>query len=277
MLDFGMQVKIVAHSVAEHGGEIVTFQLRYPRFIHAELMTHRVFSRNASSSRAIPVNKFLEQIRAYPATFVEWGKNEPGMQAKSFLEGQELDEVQRLWILSAKNACHIAEMMCERGAHKQIVNRVTEPYQFMNTIVTATEWDNWFNLRDHPDAQPEIRYLARMMKTALKNSVATQLARDEWHLPYITDYEKGILSVEQQIECSVARCARVSFLNHDGSEPVVEKDLKLYARLVGSRPLHASPAEHQAKGLMNLDEWSKNFKGFLQFRSLLEERDIFWR
>jgi thymidylate synthase ThyX len=85
-----ISAKIIADSISEseYGDRITTFELEYPRFIHGELMTHRLFSRNAASSRAIPINKMMDQVLTAPAMPVEWGLNKSGMQAEEMLKGQ---------------------------------------------------------------------------------------------------------------------------------------------------------------------------------------------
>ena len=262
--------KIIADSVSQMGVRLTTMQLRYPRIVHSEFMTHRMFSRNASSSRAIPVERLIQDVMDDPAMPVFWGKNQPGMQAAEELEGRVLHSVKSHWLMARDTAVYHARMMVADGAHKQIVNRIIEPWCHINVVVTATEWSNFFALRQHADAQPEIHALADAMWEARESSAPTELKIGEWHLPYVdvesrceirgfidrTDYftirDLHGFSVSDNtiqsfaIMCSVARCARVSYLTHDGKPPNVEEDLKLYDRLVGSTPLHASPAEHQA-------------------------------
>jgi thymidylate synthase ThyX len=264
-------------SKLDRGNRLTTLQLVYPRFIHAEFMTHRVFSRNAASSRAIPVAKMIEQVRSRPAMPIHWGKNQPGMQANEQLEGEALAAVQFAWIQAAGAAADLAQVMTDVGAHKQVANRILEPFQLMQVIVTATEWANFFELRDHPDAQPEIRYLAQLMNAAMKAStpvfrLPSSGTAECWHLPYVTEEERveGHFNPTYLAKLSAARCARVSYLTHDGSTPDAEKDLALYDRLVGSKPLHASPIEHQAANTIGSSHWSKNFKGWQQFREMVE-------
>lgn len=259
---------IITDSISPEGIRLTTFQLRYPRFIHAELMTHRVFSRNASSSRAIPVERMIEDLRRDPAMPVFWGSNKPGMQAGGELPKEQMDSAARSWLLAMQWAISHAENLIEIGLHKQIANRILEPWAHINVVVTATDYENFFTLRRHADAQPEIKVLADAMWQAIQDNEPNRLVQGQWHLPYIntdgqsddidqaTDYltNNGVLrwvpTHEQIIDLlkkvSVARCARVSYLTHDGRQTTVEEDIKLYDRLVGSQPLHASPAEHQA-------------------------------
>ena len=271
-----ISAKIIADSVNEAGNRLTTFELTYPRFIHGEVMTHRVFSRNAMSSRAVPVKRMLAQVWSSPTMPVHWGKNQPGMQAKAELAGWRLWGVQALWGLSGKLNCAVAWAMDKLGAHKQIVNRRLEPDQWMKTILTATEWDNFYELRDHEDAQPEFQVLARKMREAHEASEPNLLKEGEWHLPYMTGEEEVACAVfgngaddSYLQKASAARCARVSYLTHDGQVPHMSKDLALFERLAGSRPLHASPLEHQCTpGTSNCG----NFVGWTQFRKLWEKQ-----
>jgi hypothetical protein len=254
---------------------IRTLVLTYPRFIHSEFMTHRVFSRNASSSRAIPVKKVLEEVWNNPATPIHWGANRSGMQAKEELKGLRRAVARFIWGLASKLACLCAWCMMKIGLHKQAANRILEPFQHIRVICTATEWDNFFQLRRHPDAQPEIQELANKMYEAMEYSKPRVISEDStgndrWHLPFVTSRERIWLSTEDCIKASVARCARVSYLNHDKTEPSLEKDRELFERLMGCVPEHASPSEHQAR-LAGPEEHSGNLRGWAQYRKLHEQ------
>lgn len=268
------EVKIIADSINPYNGiRITTFQLRYWRSIHAELMTHRVFSRNASSSRAIPISTFLKQVWNDPATPIHWGANQSGMKARKELTGFKKSFAQFIWRFAGKVVCSLVWTVNKVSKpHKQVFNRLLEPWQYISVIVTATEWDNWFELRDHPDAQPEIQELARMMREEIKSS--KPIGR-MYHLPYVTvndhfDENKELRSIEQLMQISTARCARVSYLTHDGKVPTIANDLKLFEQLVGSVPLHASPTEHSATAMDN-EDFNKNFRGWKQFRVDVEQ------
>ena len=288
-----ISAKIVADSISKHGIRLTTMELNYPRFIHSEFMTHRMFSRNAASSRAIPIEKMLEQVQQSPAMPVHWGKNQPGMQAKEEVENSRDAALE--WKRCAIDAVESAEWLSQYNLHKQIVNRVLEPFQYIKVIVTATEWDNFFKLRLHEDAQPEMYELAKCMKEAMENSIPKELGKSEWivnnwHLPYVNvDKEELGLEPDIAIKCSVARCARVSYLNHDNSTPNIEKDLLLADKLLEAG--HFSPFEHQATpisevykerwefdiewvdGITHIDRdnnyWSGNFKSWLQYRQTI--------
>lgn len=286
-----IRAEVVADSVSPRGVRLTTLQLRYPRFIHAEFMTHRVFSRCASSSRAIPVERLIADVLADPVYPSYWGANQRGMQAA-------VENTNRVatygwgggtgwsregaWRLARENAVSAARAFAEAGYHKQVVNRLLEPFSHINVVVTATEWSNFFALRCHPAAQPEMRVLAEAMRTAMAKSDPVSLAPGQWHLPYVPDAhgcEVCIVGYDP-LKVSVARVARVSYKTHDGREPDFEEDLRLYARLVGSVPLHASPTEHQATpdewrgwsgayGSYERPELHGNLRGWVQFRKTL--------
>lgn len=261
----GISASIVLDS-SRNGKRLTTIQLKYPRLIHSEFMTHRVFSRNASSSRAIPVQKVIDQVISEPAMPIHWGSNQPGMQAGSEVPPNDIQLSKQLWVESALKAVKTAESMMEIGLHKQVANRILEPYQFMHVVVSATEWDNFFKLRLHPDADPNIFELARVMKGVMTRSIPDKLAGEEWHLPYISQDESRTRDNELLIKASVARCARVSYLNHDKSTPDFEKDVSLHNMLLSAG--HMSPFEHVAVGGVP-SSWYGNFQGWKQYRKML--------
>ena len=245
-----------------------------------------MFSRNFSSSRAIPTRKLIQQVCTDPAVPIHWGINQPGMQATHEMSGNDLKNAKHTWMRAVESASKMAQTMADLGAHKQIVNRIIEPFLWANGIVTSTEWDNFFDLRAHPDAQPEIHELALRMREAMDNSTPKLLNTGEWHLPYLTDEEKYKYGVDLGQQISAARCCRVSYLKHDGTTPNVDEDLALFERLAGAVPLHASPLEHQATpdviipgNRISMASWKDstahgNFSGWIQFRKLWE-REMF--
>ena len=263
-------VQVVADSTCA-GHRITTFKLTYWRAIHGEFMTHRVFSRNASSSRAIPVSRVLGQVWADPAGPIHWGANQRGMQARSELTGQHRTWAQRLWRWAGRAACGFAWGLMKLGLHKQVANRLLEPWQYITVVVTATDWDNFFALRCHPDAQPEIRELADTMRGALARSVPKALHAGEWHLPFVHlgDDPYWDPSVDEAVRVSVARCARTSYNNFDGEPPTLSSDLLLYDKLMGNEPRHASPAEHQATPCSGRHH---NLTGWKSHRAFVEEQ-----
>lgn len=270
---------MVADSITKSGQRIVTMQLEYHRFIHSEFMTHRVFSRNAASSRAIPVEKQIQQVMEDPAMPLYWGLNKPGMQAAEEWNEEGCWSPQEQWVWASECAVYHAQKLHDNGLHKQIVNRLLEPWQIMKVVVTATEWDNFFALRISEFAQPEIRCLAEAMKKCMDESTPEELTHYDWHLPYLTDGEALKYGNITATKISAARCARVSYLNHDSSAPNKTADINLAEKLLSAK--HMSPFEHQAspifteldKGVTHHDTfgfpWSGNFKGWIQYRQLL--------
>lgn len=298
-----IKAQVIADSVSEAGIRLTTLQLRYPKFIHFEFMTHRTFSRNASSSRAIPVERLIRDVLDDPVYPSSWGKNQPGMQAREehgehfrMLCIGETDWLARVmgprqaWDEARSRAVDAAQCFARAGYHKQIVNRLLEPFCHINVVVTATEWDNFFSIRCHLDAQPEMRELAEKMRDAMKENKPIPIRHGDWHLPYadrigqlddLNEEKPGTNNLDMRLKCSVARCARVSYLTQDGKKPSVESDVDLYNRLVGAVPLHASPAEHQAtpdkRTTMTVSGWLQpmlhgNFRGWIQHRKQLEEK-----
>lgn len=276
--DDSHSVKIIKDSCSHTGQRITTFQLRYWRAIHAELMTHRVFSRNASSSRAIPVKTMLKQVWNDPAGPIHWGVNRSGMQAKEELQGWRKTAAKWLWRTAGKAACVFAWSAMKIGLHKQVANRLLEPWQYIHVVLTATDFDNWDELRIHPDAQPEIRSLASSMRHARIFSNPTYMREGEWHLPYVSldDYVTLSGDREDRInilkQVSAARCCRVSYLKHDGTAASVSEDFDLCRKLASSRPIHASPFEHVATPCLSNDKsQTGNFNGWRQYRKEVEQ------
>lgn len=247
------------------GDRLTSFMLTYPRFIHSELMTHRVLSRNASSSRAIPIEKMIAMIEENPAEPVEWGTNQKGMQAGNPLEGHERALARAAWHFGLGKSVTTAHTLLERGVHKQIANRVLEPWAHMTTLVTATELGNFFKLRAHPDAQPEFQELAYEMLDSYLNHEPKILNIGEWHLPF--DMHDDKLDINTKIKVCVARCARTSYIAFDGSYSV-EADVAMHDRLLNNG--HMSPFEHI--GTPNYGERTNtgNFRGFTQYRQIVE-------
>jgi thymidylate synthase ThyX len=265
-----MKAKIIEDSINENGVRLTTMQLEYPRFIHGEFLVHRVFSRNSSSSRAIPTSKMATGILGFVEP-IRYGKNQPGMQAsKDNLEGADLVEAKKIWYEMTRFCVEGAKRLSELGLHKQWASRPLEWFSNINTVVTATEWGNFYDLRDHPDAQPEIQALAQAMKQAHASSKPKLLKDGEWHIPYVSQEEREMYDYRDLLKFSAARSARVSYLNHDQSAPTPEKDLKLHDQLTQSRPPHMSPVEHQAQSRTE-NQFFGNFFGWKQYRKYLEE------
>lgn len=271
----GIKATVLAHSITAKKKVLITWEIEYPRLILAELNTHRQLSRNSFSSRAVPFMKMLEQLTGEPVRF---GANQAGMQDKGedfdapihyqlqtstgSVWGEMLVPPRAAWAKAKELAIAIARGFYNAGYHKQVYNRLLEPWQMQKTVLSATEVDNFFWLRDDDAADPTIRELARVMKQAMEQSRPQILEPGEWHLPYVDseittidgkriqvfpfgdDYGDMIfLTLEQAIKVSCARCAAVSYRNEGYG---LEKSLELYDRLVGSDKKHASALEHCA-------------------------------
>lgn len=334
-----IRAEVIADSINEYGNRLTTFQLRYPRWIHAEGRTHRqlsigeqgdfedlwweprtpslmedpALSRNASSSRAIPVEKLIQDVLDDPAVPMFWGANQRGMQAGGECNvmvdiGKELSvpnehgrlwednlvEREEAWLAARDAAIKFARAFDESGYHKQIVNRLLEPFSHINVVVSATEWTNFYGLRRHKDAEPHIHLLADRMWEAQQASTPVSLRPGDWHLPYVSEDDQLYLVdwlgrnhkpidllPQYATKLSVARCASVSYKTVDGLDMTPDRALSLYDRLLKAQPLHASPAEHQATPDMKsrsattgVEKWMKphrqgNFVGFIQYRKTL--------
>lgn len=237
--------RVIADSINEAGNRLTTMEVVFPRCMLAEFNTHRLFSRNSASSRAIPVRKQIERIMTDPFIPVYWGANKPGMAADVELEGRERLLAISEWLGARDDAVRRAERLLALNLHKQISNRLLEPFMWQTVIVTATEWSNYFALRANAQAQPEIRTIAEMMKEVYAESVPVLLHEGQWHTPLIQPDEKqwAELHVEDAIKVSAGRCARVSYLTHEGVRDL-SKDIELCEKLVHSG--HMSPLEHVA-------------------------------
>ena len=268
-----IKADVVADSITENGDRLTTLQCVYPWFIHAEVMTHRKLSRNAASARAIPTSRMLKMVWENPAVPLVWGKNQSGMQAYTQVGPVRRVLAKSIWLTACVFAIGCTWLLSKLGLHKQIGNRLLSPFLHIHVVLSATNFDNLLALRDHPAAEPHFQILAGKILEALNESTPKLLKKGEWHLPYVTEEERTGFVLVALIEFSVARCARVSYLNHDKSNPKPANDRRLYHDLIVSRPAHASPAEHQAtpgdKGVP-----SGNFEGWVQFRKTLDGENV---
>lgn len=262
-----IKAEIILDTKSPRGKTITTMELTYPRFIHAELMTHRVFSRNAASSRAIPIKAMIAAVLRNPAMPMKWGANKAGMQA-----GEDLSDFQRflcrqIWLKARYFAIAAVWLMYFIGLHKQVANRLLEPWMHMTVIVTSTEWENFFCLRAHKDAQPEFQVLAYRALYAYVNSTPCVAA---FHFPYASPADffltDDTFNEPAAIIRSVANCARVSYTKQ-GTVKTAEEDRKLHDRLLAGG--HMSPFEHVAFALEDPNERSGNFVGWKQYRKTL--------
>lgn len=280
---------ITAHIVADSqsavtGARITTFCLFYPRWLHPEALTHREFSRNSSSSRAIPIKKLSDSIMRDPSMPISFRKNQAGMQSAGELPEWKQQLCRSLWRLKARIDVTFATVFSKLGVSKETANRLQENSGHITVVVSSTGYSNFFALRCHKDAQPEIRALATLMRELYRTSVPTKLAVGQWHLPFVSKQEqdaywaslgKGVVgsmaaaSWLPLIKRSVARCARTSYMAHDGGSTNTRADEALHDKLVGSTPRHCSPAEHQATPMKEPWGRSGNLVGFEQYRKSL--------
>lgn len=306
-----MKVEFIQGSIAPCGTPITTLVLEYPRAIHAQLLTHRVFSKNSSSSRAVPIKAAIEQIEENPAKFM-WTKNKSGMSGDRITDPTVIDDindiVSNMWHHVKFGVMQLAFPTDDGGlnVHKQNAARFLEPFQNIRIVLTSTEWENWDWLRIDSAAQPEIAQLAKLMLEARENGDYLELAEGEWHVPFITrkvNPDNGEmtyhhpetdaeLTVEQAKELSMSICAQTSFRKEDYSD---EKTENVIGKLFTGNKVHASPSEHQAtpipdfkdthyapddewpKGVTHMDRncdyWSANFKHWIQNRQLIPNHD----
>jgi thymidylate synthase ThyX len=298
----GFDAKVLADSRSPAGYRLTTLEATFPRFVLAEFNTHRVFSRNSASSRAIPIAKQLRRVLEDPYVPIEFGSNQPGMQAGPPLDGGKREAAEAEWLrarddavrrvlhlIAGPEAFSSGDPLLENlqkveaairdksqpaewlNVHKQVANRLLEPFMWHTVIVTATEWDNFWNLRCHPDAQPEIRLVAETMRDTTEASEPEELAEGEWHLPLVRPEDRQqVDSIEDLIKVSAGRCARVSYLTHAGVRDL-GADIQLHDRLLESG--HMSPLEHPARPLTASElaegEWSGNFRGWHPYRKTI--------
>lgn len=259
----GQSIATVIADTTYKGSRITTLELVYPRYIHSEFMTHRMFSRNASSSRAIPIEKVANEVITDPVGFDYVGLNQSGMVAAEELPEdlkQEFLEDWQLW--GMQTALKVKLWAKKYNIHKQTLNRALEPWSRIKVLVTATEWDNFFKLRLASDAQPEIQNLAQAMKSAMEASTPVE---SKVHLPY-ADLNGGKYTYEDMYH-SIARCARVSYNNNGGTTSTIEEDKKLFERLKDSG--HWSPFEHIAE-YFGGGEMYANFYNWRSLRNIYE-------
>ena len=290
----GYNAKILADSISPAGHRLTSFEVTFPRIVLAEVNTHRMLSRNSASSRAIPVEKRIASVEEDPFVPDQFGKNKKGMQHDEVLEGEDADTARHIWLRARRSAVSDATSLAMVGVHKQLANRLLEPFAWHTAVITATDWENFFHLRVNPAAQGEFRRAAEMMLALYTNNEPHPVNYDEWHTPYVERGEQfDFVHRYTQAKVSAARCARVSYLTQDGKRDPKE-DMALFDRLVV--PGHLSPLEHPARPMTPSElerfrvdryEWGEgwvrigsghylgNFNGWVQLRKLIPgEHDI---
>ena len=255
---------VICDSVSEQGIRLTTFEIEYPRIVMSEFNTMRAISKNSSSSRAIPVSKMLEHTKSINLKPVYFGSKKSGMQAGDELLGVELEQAKGVWEASLRNAVESSEMLDNLGVAKEVSNRLVEPFQLVKVVCTATDWDNFFNLRLHPDSDPNICMLAYKMYQAMQESKPIELKAGEWHLPYVNigwngrgemcyaDEDFNFVELEQAIKLSAASCASVSYRTEGMT---LEKADKIFDMLIKAEVIHSSPFEHLATPIVEKFEY----------------------
>lgn len=264
-----IKAKIICDSINPANERITTWELEYHRFIHAEFMTHRDFSRNAASSRAIPIWKMIKHVWANMAVPIHWGKKQSGMQADQEVNAFARNAGKAVWVFTGLFVSLMVLLMKSLGVHKQVANRMLEPWTHIKVVMTSTKLNNWFLLRDHPDAQPEIRELAKQMRFHLSRSNPDKLDWGEWHLPYVTASDRARYSLKELLKISTSCCAQVSYRVLNTS---LDKANRIFNMLVKADVKHASPFEHPAQAVAD-STGSGNFTGtqYEQYRLHLEK------
>lgn len=261
--------KVIKDSIYD-GHRLTTLELHYPRIILAELNTHRQLSKNTSSSRAIPVEKIISNVLRDPYVPLQWGLNQKGMSSFTNADEATSNKAKDQWLRALSEVVERVEELINLGIHKQFANRILEPWSHVNTVISGTEWENFFKLRISKYAQPEIRDLAMSIKVAMDNSIPKKVnpildIDGGWHIPYILEDEED-MPTDTKIKISVARCARVSYKSNTTNKlSSIDEDIALFERLKENR--HLSPFEHIATPY-KFD--NANFVGWKQYRKFLE-------
>jgi thymidylate synthase ThyX len=309
-----IKAKIVADSLNLQGDRLTTFIVTFPRIILAEFNTHRMFSRNSASSRAIPFDKMVKSVEENPFIPIAWQKDHKGMQGTEYFTEKELpmnvehDWFERRWLQARDYAIEQAIILNKGGLTKQLCNRLLEPFMWHTVIITSGKegLENFFNLRNHEAAEIHIQELAKRMLEVYNESTPKQLQAGEWHIPFDDKLYNAANSFKLKV--STARCARVSYtvVGEEGKEHSYENDIKLHDKLLESG--HFSPFEHCAKAMSDEEYyafikgdkfysydlyskdvithkvvedsreitdscfgWCNNFKGFIQYRYLIDK------
>lgn len=265
-----ISAEVVADSLnVETGDRLTTFRILCPKFILAEINTHRILSKSFSSSRAIPLKKMRSRVIQDPAIPVEFGQNKKGMQSGGSLIGWQLQLARQCWLLARFPACFFHWLGEKAGLHKQVCNRIIEPWVWAEGVISGTSFENFYKLRCHPDAQPEFLVLAIAMRDAQMKSSPKHYHAGLVHLPFIDEDEWSSTNVANLKMISAARCGRVSYYLRNGKRSTLAEDVAFCDRLAQSNPKHLSPFEHVATA-METDGQSGNFRGWTQYRKEIE-------
>lgn len=265
-----MAVQVIADGISEGSGvRLTSMLLTYPLFIHNQLLTHRAFSRSSASARALPVEAVLTQVIDEPVVPVMATEAKTGMTAGAPLKGRKATEALSAWMRARDAAIIEARELELLGVHRSVVNRLLEPFRTITTLVTATEWANFFALRTTEDPQAEFTGLARAAYDAYHESVPDTYPVGAWFTPLLTDEERTRLPLGAACDISAARCARLSF--GPGATFSHDRDLKLAVSL--KRRGEWGPFEHQAFS-SDAPRFSGNLRGWVQYRKLFTGENV---
>lgn len=266
-------VEVLADSIAPHGIRLTTLEVTFPRFILAEVNTHRMLSRNSASSRAIPVEKQIERVKNNPFVPETFNKRVKGMGVGDALDIEMQGFSRTIWLEARDDAIAAAHSLLKADVDKSRINRLLEPFMWHTAIITATDWDNFFALRDHPEAQPEFQIVARMMRQAMEKNTPKMLQYADWHLPLVVPNDREQYGFDEMslAAASAGRCAKVSYDKHHITEPT-EDAIARWAKLSSSG--HWSPGEHPARAL-GTDTYVGNFRGWKQLRKFYANEAVF--
>ncbi len=233
-----ISAKIIADSISPLGNRLTTMELIMPRIILAEFNTHRMFSRNAASSRAIPFEKVVKAVETDPFIPIAWQKHHKGMQGAEYIKSEDAWRPISEWLIARDLAVAGAKALHAAGVTKQLCNRLLEPFMWVKIIVTATDWDNFFKLRKHKDAEIHMQELANNMFEVLTLSTPEELYFGSWHTPYADNLSTSVF--EKSLPITTARCARVSYTaSNTKKENSLKSDIALHDRLLEAK--HMSP------------------------------------
>lgn len=145
-----ISAKIVADSISPQGDRLISVLCTFPRIILSEVNTHRMLSKNTSSSRAIPFKKMVEAVQNNPFIPIAWQKEHKGMQGSEyFTDKEQIEELVEEWLYVRNTSVTQAKILHDMKATKQLVNRLLEPFMWTTMLITGSKegWDNFFNLR----------------------------------------------------------------------------------------------------------------------------------
>jgi thymidylate synthase ThyX len=262
--------RILADSVNPMGVRLTTILVTFPRFLLAEINTHRMLSRNSASSRAIPVAKMIRAVEEHPFEPEEWYRNTAGMASREPLADHDREAAVLRWRAARDAAIEQARALDALKVHKSIINRILEPYMWHTALITATEWQNFFHLRTAADAQPEFRALALLIQEEYERGTPRRVEAGDWHIPAFGAVDEGT-PPETLLKVATARAARVSYTTHDQAR-AVEEDIRLHDRLADSG--HWSPFEHCAQARDDREFDRSNLRGWTQYRKRFANENV---